>query len=79
MGISILTRATISRGNWRRKEEMADGVVTVCQNACGLVHISLAGILEILGGDFSRGLEVLCEQVGLEQKLWVTGVDALHL
>lgn len=72
MGISILTRGTISRGNWHRKEEVADGVVTGC-------WISLAGILEILGGDFSRGLEVLCEQVGLEQERWVTGVDALHL
>lgn len=79
MGISILTKGTISRGNWHRKEEMADGVVTGCRNACGLLHISLAGILEILGGDFPRGLEILCEQVGLEQEWWVTGVDALHL
>lgn len=72
MGISILTRGTISRGNWHRKEEITDGVVTGC-------WISLAGILEILGGDFPSGLEVLCEQVGLEQEWWITGVDALHL
>ena len=32
--------------------------------------------LEILGWDFSRGLEVLYEQVGLEKELWLIGVDA---
>lgn len=29
-----------------------------------LFEVSLAGVLEILGWDFSRGPEVLCELVG---------------
>lgn len=47
-----------------------------CQNACGLLQVSLAGILEILGGYFLWGLEVLWEQVGLEQELWLIGIGA---
>ena len=53
-----------TRGSWHRQEEAADGVVTGCQIACGLLEGSLAGVLEILGWDFSRGPEVLCEHVG---------------
>lgn len=34
---------------------MADGVVTGCQMACGLLEFSLAGIVEILGWDFFKG------------------------
>ena len=47
---------------------MADGVGTGCQDACGLLKVSLAGILEIRGWDFARGLEVLWEQVGLSSR-----------
>lgn len=64
-----------TRGSWRRKEEMADGVVTGCQMACELLRVSPIGILEILG-TFSRCWgDVLCEQVVLKQEPWLIGVD----
>lgn len=56
-----------TRGRWLGKEEGADGVVTGYQTAHGFFEVSLAGLLEIQGWDFSRGLEGLCEQVGQEQ------------
>lgn len=60
-----------TRGSWHRKEDAADGVVTACQTARGLFEGSLAGVLEILSWDFSRGPEVLCEQVRSGTKIVV--------